>query len=276
MADWFLETGLYLLGVALVPTAGLLLVCWGLWGDRSKGRARCPRCWYDMRGTVPRLECPECGHDGKHERRLHKNHRRWGRVVVGVVVALLFSYPLVVVGDWCREQVIVHRLTEPGPVTGGSVCVGPDWLVARLPECLARLFDRVVWVRLGASANDADMAECAKLSQLGGLALYGSQVTDAGLAHLKGLPKFERLHLLSVNVTDAGLLHLKDLAQLRQLLLERTQVTNAGVAELRRAWPKAQIMVAGGAPYRPKLEDFVHPAKTPKPTPTGPDSVAQP
>ena len=61
MSAWFLETGLYLLGVAVVPLVGLLLVVWGLWGDRSKGRPRCPKCWYDMRGTVPRLVCPECG-----------------------------------------------------------------------------------------------------------------------------------------------------------------------------------------------------------------------
>ena len=59
VADWFLETGLYLLGVAVVPLVGLLLVCWGLWGDRSKGRPRCPKCWYDMRGTVPKLVCAE-------------------------------------------------------------------------------------------------------------------------------------------------------------------------------------------------------------------------
>ena len=43
MPDWFLETGLYLLGVALVPAVGLLLVRWGLWGDRSKGRPRRPQ-----------------------------------------------------------------------------------------------------------------------------------------------------------------------------------------------------------------------------------------
>ena len=98
MSDWFLETGLYLLGVALVPAVGLLLVCWGLWGDRSKGRSRCPKCWYDMRGSLPWLECPECGHDAQQERRLYKNRRRWRRVVVGVVLVLLFSYPLAIVG----------------------------------------------------------------------------------------------------------------------------------------------------------------------------------
>ena len=92
MLSWFIETGfgyllglfepprplgldqwspgIYLLGVVAVPAAGSLIICWGLWGDRSKGRVRCPKCWYDMRGTVPRLECPECGHDAKQKRLL--------------------------------------------------------------------------------------------------------------------------------------------------------------------------------------------------------------
>ena len=84
MSTWFAETGLYLLGVAVIPGVGLLLVCFGLWGDRSRGRPRCPKCWYDMRGTVPRLECPECGHAPGSEQRLYRTRRRWRRIVVGV------------------------------------------------------------------------------------------------------------------------------------------------------------------------------------------------
>ena len=61
MADWFLETGLYLLGVAVIPGVGLLLACWGLWGDRSKGRPCCPKCRYDMRGTVTAMVCAKGG-----------------------------------------------------------------------------------------------------------------------------------------------------------------------------------------------------------------------
>ena len=49
MAAWLLETGVYLLRV-VVPLVGLLLILWGVWGDRSKGRTRCPKCWYDMGG----------------------------------------------------------------------------------------------------------------------------------------------------------------------------------------------------------------------------------
>jgi len=36
MANWFLEIGLYLIGIALFSVAGLLLVCWGLWSDRRR------------------------------------------------------------------------------------------------------------------------------------------------------------------------------------------------------------------------------------------------
>jgi hypothetical protein len=99
MLDWFTETGFgYLLGVATVTLVGLVLVYRGIWGDRSKGRVRCPKCCYDMRGTVPRLECPECGHDAGQERRLHNTRRRWGRVAIGVVLVLLSAYPLHIVG----------------------------------------------------------------------------------------------------------------------------------------------------------------------------------
>ena len=88
MSDWFLETGLYLLGVALVPAVGLLLVCWGLWGDRSKGRVRCPKCWYDMRGTLPRLVCPECGHDAGQEAQLYLDRWRPWLIALGLLIVL--------------------------------------------------------------------------------------------------------------------------------------------------------------------------------------------
>jgi hypothetical protein len=89
MFDWFIESGfIYLLGVAFVTLVGLLVVYRGLWGDRSKGRVRCPKCWYDMRGSLPKLECPECGHDAQQEHRLYRNRRRSGRIVIGVVLVL--------------------------------------------------------------------------------------------------------------------------------------------------------------------------------------------
>ena len=89
MVDRFLEIGLYVLGVVAASAVGVALIWWGQWGDRSKGRPRCPKCWYDMRGTLPCLECPECGYKAKHERRLHQDHQRRGVVVLGVVLVTL-------------------------------------------------------------------------------------------------------------------------------------------------------------------------------------------
>jgi hypothetical protein len=114
MLDWFTETGFgYLLGVAVVTLIGLLFVCRGLWGDRSKGRVRCPKSWYDMRGTVPKLECPECGHDAGQERLLHNTRRRWGRTSIGVVLVLFSAYPLTIVGGWWREQTVIQKWYMP-------------------------------------------------------------------------------------------------------------------------------------------------------------------
>ena len=70
----------------MVLAIGVELIGRGRWGDQSKGRPRCPRCWYDMRGTVPRLICPECGHDAVQEQQLYLDHRRPWLIVLGVVM----------------------------------------------------------------------------------------------------------------------------------------------------------------------------------------------
>ena len=70
----------------LIAPIGLVLVYRGLQGDASNGRPRCPKCWYDMRGTVPRLVCPECGHDAARNDQLYLTRRRWRPVVLGSVL----------------------------------------------------------------------------------------------------------------------------------------------------------------------------------------------
>ena len=231
MSAWFLETGLYLLGVALVPLVGLLLVARGLWGDRSKGRPRCPKCWYDMRGTVPRLECPECGHAPGSERGLYRNRRGRWRIVLGTMLVLLSAYPLAVVAAWCRDQSSMSRLMPYG-ADFSTERTGPAWLTTRLPVGFARLFDRVTNVDIGASGvpdmppTDADLAECGKLRHLRQLYVYGGpEVTDLGLAHLEGL------------------------AQLEYVMLYRTQVTDAGLARLSRALPNADVHTSTDTRY---------------------------
>lgn len=70
-----------------VISMGLVLLGLALLKDRSRGRRRCPRCWYDM-GGVPGLTCPECGRPAKAERRLFRTRRRWRRAAVAIVVVL--------------------------------------------------------------------------------------------------------------------------------------------------------------------------------------------
>ncbi len=117
--DW----ACYLVG-AIAGALALGILVWALLRDRSRGRKRCPRCWYDMSGVPPSsptpsppagasagragLKCPECGHEPRTERALLKTHRRWRWVLLA---APLFLYACVVllVPD-ARENGWAHRL----------------------------------------------------------------------------------------------------------------------------------------------------------------------
>ncbi len=79
-------------GAALVALIGVAFALAAWWGDRSKGRARCPNCWYDMSG-VSGLLCPECGHEAGRRSRLYRTRRR-PRVAVLGVLALVFAFGL--------------------------------------------------------------------------------------------------------------------------------------------------------------------------------------
>lgn len=80
MPDW----GFQILSAA-AGLAGLLLLYWALCRDRSRGRRRCPKCWYDLRGSET-LTCSECGYTAKRERQFFKTRRRWRWVAVVVVI----------------------------------------------------------------------------------------------------------------------------------------------------------------------------------------------
>ncbi len=84
------------IGGGVVAVLGLALLVWALIGDRSRGRKRCPKCWYDM-SSAPRREegefagwvCPECGKRTTRERELGRTRRRKRWVVFATVLAIL-------------------------------------------------------------------------------------------------------------------------------------------------------------------------------------------
>lgn len=83
---WWVWTCWVGAGVAGVLALAVLYVA--LLRDRSRGRRRCPKCWYDMSG-VPGLRCPECGREARREKGLFRTRRRLGLAAAGVVLGLV-------------------------------------------------------------------------------------------------------------------------------------------------------------------------------------------
>lgn len=94
------------LTASLLGGLSLIILYRALFRDRSRGRKRCPKCWYDMSGADPLrpsgLVCPECGRDAKRESALLRTRRRWGWVAIGSALAL-GSY-----GVWKAPEVDRH------------------------------------------------------------------------------------------------------------------------------------------------------------------------
>src|SRR5690242_19963936 len=76
MGAWDWTTAALGWGGWVVAGLAFAVLAWSVWGDRSRGRRRCPRCWYDMAG-VSGLVCPECGGRAARERSLLRTRRRW-------------------------------------------------------------------------------------------------------------------------------------------------------------------------------------------------------
>ena len=247
MVSGSLEAGLYVVSLAALVAAGLGLLWSGLFGDRSKGRPRCPECWCDLAETLPSRECPECGYEAASTRQLYRNRRRWGRAVTGavllLVLALAGAYTVSTIVGWAREQAAIEALVpDPEAIFGQLTRIGPKWLVSNLPERYARYFDRVI---VAAASSDAHLAECAKLRHLKRLSTDVPEVTDAGLSHLRGLRRLRTLTLARTRTTDDGLAPLLGLKQLQSLDLSDTGVTDAGVAQL-QALPQLRALHLSG------------------------------
>gem|GEM_PF-6425196 len=94
---------------------------WAFVGDRSHGRKRCPKCWYDMSGA-DLDRCPECGKPISDERQLYKARRpRWA-----FAAATLLLLPG------------VFTLYQSRRLTNGPLTLVPTWVLTmgwdQLPE----------------------------------------------------------------------------------------------------------------------------------------------
>ena len=109
-------------GAAVVFLGAIALLWCGLFGDRSKGRTRCPKCWYDMRGSLAagRLACPECGYEARGERQLHKHRRRWKAAILGAVLMLPYLSAGWLLILRSRERRIIDGLPQPNHAYAAS------------------------------------------------------------------------------------------------------------------------------------------------------------
>lgn len=99
------------------------LVIWlAFFGDRAKGRKRCPKCWYDMNAApAPGLTCSECGHVCKKASQLYKARWRWKPVFMGTVACLLTF----AVSNWANLRAGAWMKLVPSTVL--YLAVEPDY-----------------------------------------------------------------------------------------------------------------------------------------------------
>lgn len=96
--DWWINPALWL-GGTIVAAAALFLLAWAVFADRSRGRRRCPRCWYDMSATTG-LKCPECGRDAKGERHLFSTRRR--KWIAALATVFMFAGSVSAAVPWAK------------------------------------------------------------------------------------------------------------------------------------------------------------------------------
>ena len=103
MTGYWWTAWLWWIGGAVVGLLGLWLLYCSLLRDRSKGRRRCPKCWYDM-SVAESLRCPECGNDAKRAADLLQTRRRWKGLwfclLVFLTAGLLSIQPKVQQDGW--------------------------------------------------------------------------------------------------------------------------------------------------------------------------------
>jgi hypothetical protein len=119
---------------AAVALLGVWLFYVAFVRDRSRGRRRCPRCWYDLSGRPQSMTCSECGHTARSERRLHRTRRRWGPAMISLFIMpggyVLMRVPEINRGGWLNAipttaLILIHPyydivISQPLSVSYGS------------------------------------------------------------------------------------------------------------------------------------------------------------
>lgn len=144
---------------AIVGIAAIVLGAWALFADRSRGRKRCPKCWYDLSGT-PTLTCPECGKAAKHEKRLYRTRRRkrWAALAALLLIGAVCgaAWPTARNTDWEQatpdwvlllamphldgDEWLAERLEDRASLPGGSLLI--EFMDAKVPAWKRKL---AVW-----------------------------------------------------------------------------------------------------------------------------------
>ncbi|MDX2145936.1 MAG: zinc ribbon domain-containing protein [Planctomycetota bacterium] len=88
-----LGTGAWVPAAAAIIIFAIVLASFGLYGDRSRGRRRCPKCWYSLHAGAS--TCPECGTSIGSEREAYRPRRRWGMVLTAGALLLIGAGALV-------------------------------------------------------------------------------------------------------------------------------------------------------------------------------------
>ncbi len=94
---FYLPKALSEVATGLLLSSSLAAALLGFLADRSHGRLRCPRCWYDMQGQ-PTLLCPECGTTARNQRDLQRTRRSPGMFMLAAFLLLFATLPSAVVG----------------------------------------------------------------------------------------------------------------------------------------------------------------------------------
>lgn len=136
---------------AALALAGLVTLFIGLRGDPARGRLRCPRCWYDLKGldTCTPPACPECGHTARSLRHLSLR-RRFRRTIAVAALTLLIGLGGIIQatipsGEWPRfvpTPLLRLALQAAGPHSPPALgSASTRWHKARLAWTLAERLD---------------------------------------------------------------------------------------------------------------------------------------